>query len=311
MNLRKFTWLAASLPLLACGLAIADDDKSAPASDAAATDAAKDKPAATAKQADDAKPAEEVKPAASTPKPAAAPLLPRLRGQAAPARRPAADAVRAGVGAALRAAGELQNADRPPADDGEPDERRPPPPPGPKRDYAPPGGFAGDEDNPPPPAAPRPPPPPGGRFPGEVGPPHAGGPPAPTSPYDRLLRSAAPAAPGLNYDRLTRPTVQPDDPLMQELNSQEAQLDAKARDLAAHYRQMTFDEDRAKLRGELADVVTQHFEIRQRRRQLELQRLETQLDRLRGAIDKRTSAREALIKQRTEQLLGEEQDTGF
>ena len=65
------------------------------------------------------------------------------------------------------------------------------------------------------------------------------------------------------------------------------------------------------MRGDLEDVVLQQFEVRQQRRQLELERLESQLRRLREAIDKRSSSRETLIKQRIEQLVGEESDLGF
>ena len=98
---------------------------------------------------------------------------------------------------------------------------------------------------------------------------------------------------------------------MDRLNSEEAQLDAKARNLAAHYRHASDESDRQKLRAEALEVVTNHFDVRQKRRALELERLEKQLDRLRSAINKRTEARETLIRQRTDQLLGEEQDAGF
>jgi len=98
---------------------------------------------------------------------------------------------------------------------------------------------------------------------------------------------------------------------MQKLNSDEARLEAKARDISAHFRTTTAEVRRDELRTELADVVLQQFEIRQQRRQLELERLEKQLERLRGAIEKRAGAREELIKQRIDQLIGEDQDLGF
>jgi hypothetical protein len=103
----------------------------------------------------------------------------------------------------------------------------------------------------------------------------------------------------------------PDDPEMQKLNNEEAHLEAQARDISAHYRTTTIETERDKLRGELEDIVLQQFEVRQERRQLELQRLELQLTRLREAIDKRTSSRDELIKQRIEQLVGEEPGLGF
>ncbi len=98
---------------------------------------------------------------------------------------------------------------------------------------------------------------------------------------------------------------------MQKLNTEEAHLEVQARNISAHYRATTVETERDKLRGDLEDVVLQQFEVRQQRRQLELERLEHQLKRLREAIDKRTSSRDALIKQRIEQLVGEESDVGF
>ncbi len=98
---------------------------------------------------------------------------------------------------------------------------------------------------------------------------------------------------------------------MQKLSTEEARLEAKARDISAHYRATTVESERDQLRGDLEDVVLQQFEVRQQRRQLELERLESQLRRLREAIDKRSSSRETLIKQRIEQLVGEESDLGF
>lgn len=103
----------------------------------------------------------------------------------------------------------------------------------------------------------------------------------------------------------------PDDPEMQKLNAQEAHLEREAREISAHYRMTTIETERDKLRGDLEDIVLQQFEVRQQRRQVELERLEHQLKRLREAIDKRTNSRDELIKQRIEQLVGEESDLGF
>jgi hypothetical protein len=307
MIVRRFTWLAVCVPLLTCHGALADDDQSAPAEAAPTAQVADEaKPAddarkaSDAKKADESKKTEEAKPATKATDAGSAPRG-RLRGGGGlglpPGRRPAGEALRGGLGAALRAAGELQNADQPVVEGFDPAERRPPRP-AVDRAYAPPGGFPADGDNPAPPDGPLPPPLPP-RRPGDDGPP----PPRPAGGLRGLASGLVPPA---------QPYGAPhDDVEMGKLNAEEVDLDIKARDLAAHYRRTTVEKRRAELREQLADVVTQHFEIRQQRRQLELERLEKQLDRLRGAIDKRTTARETLIKQRTEQLLGEEQDAGF
>ena len=98
---------------------------------------------------------------------------------------------------------------------------------------------------------------------------------------------------------------------MQRINASENEMERMTHDLVEQYRSHGTDEMRQKFRQELAKVVAMHFELRQQRRQLELRRLEDQLERLREAIDKRTEARESLIRDRLSQLLGEEQDVGF
>ena len=103
MILHKLSWLALLLPLAMVGASWADDDKAPAAKDAQAATESSDKTASDPKPAADDKPV--AKPADA---PAVTPLLPRLRGQQRPAgQRPGAAAVRAGVGAALRAAGEV------------------------------------------------------------------------------------------------------------------------------------------------------------------------------------------------------------
>ncbi|HVU87240.1 MAG TPA: hypothetical protein VHD36_07960 [Pirellulales bacterium] len=332
MKMRSFFAVVLCAALGASGVARADDTATTTKDDDKPVTTATDKPAAAADD-DDAKPVEAkpaAKPAApAAPKPAAAPVAPlggglRARGplRANPqpgAPRPAADALRAGVRAGVRAAVQAPSELQPgepftaPADGEAPATRRPPGPAG-DRPYAPPGGFGPGPDGPPPPDGPQPPPPPRGAAP----PPPPHGPQAAPPPrvegghYDRLLRGGDLN----NYDRLTRPVPQrygtsPDDPEMQKLNTEEARLEAHARDTAVRYRTTTDEIERDKLRGELEDFVLQQFEVRQQRRQLELERLEQQLKRLREAIDKRTSSRDTLIKQRIEQLVGEESDLGF
>ncbi len=315
MKMRYLSGLALCLPLCVINIALAADS-SPPAKDEPAAKAPVDDAKAGEAKSDansDGPRAEEVKPkakpaaGATTPAPLGSGLRGRLRGGATPAApRPGADTLRAGIGAALRAAGEIQNSDAlaPPAvDDGE---GRPMSGP---RSYAPPGGFAPPPEGPPPPDGPMPPPPPPPPLrrpgdgpspphrPGDFGPPPAGR-PAPLAPLEHQN------ATGWRYGGAQ-------DPEMQKLSTVEARLEARARDISAHYRATTVETQRDELRGDLEDVVLQQFEVRQQRRQLELERLETQLRRLREAIDKRSSSRDALIKQRIDQLVGEESDAGF
>jgi hypothetical protein len=57
--------------------------------------------------------------------------------------------------------------------------------------------------------------------------------------------------------------------------------------------------------------VEQHFEVRQKRRELQVQRLAEELERLRAAIGRRNESRPAIVEQRLRDLLGEPRDLDF
>jgi hypothetical protein len=100
------------------------------------------------------------------------------------------------------------------------------------------------------------------------------------------------------------------DPEMHKLATAENELDRRTRELARDYREAPNDE-RAKLREELKELVTRHFETRQERRALELKRFEEELKRLREAMELRETEREQIIDKRVSELLGEETGPGF
>ncbi|HEV7221173.1 MAG TPA: hypothetical protein VGN42_00630 [Pirellulales bacterium] len=100
------------------------------------------------------------------------------------------------------------------------------------------------------------------------------------------------------------------DPEMFELEQDDQRLDRESRELAEHYRRATEGPARGELRHKLKETVAQHYKTRQSRRELEVKRLEAQLERLRGALEKRSKDAEAVIDRRVSQLLGEE-DFGF
>ncbi|MGD0898850.1 MAG: hypothetical protein ABR915_13515 [Thermoguttaceae bacterium] len=68
---------------------------------------------------------------------------------------------------------------------------------------------------------------------------------------------------------------------------------------------------REEIKKQLQKVVTEQFEVRQARRQLEVKRLEEALQGLRDAIDRRNKARQDLVGKRVAELLGPEDDAGF
>lgn len=100
------------------------------------------------------------------------------------------------------------------------------------------------------------------------------------------------------------------DPEMFELEQNDRRLDRESHALAEQYRRTPEGPAREEIRGKLREAVGRHFKARQERRELEVKRLEAQLDRLRGALERRAKDADALIDRRMSQLLGDE-DFGF
>ena len=100
------------------------------------------------------------------------------------------------------------------------------------------------------------------------------------------------------------------DPEMFELEQNDRRLDRESHELAEQYRRTPEGPAREELRGKLQEVVARHFKTRQERRELEVKRLEAQLERLRGALERRSKDADAIIDRRMSQMLGDE-DFGF
>lgn len=100
------------------------------------------------------------------------------------------------------------------------------------------------------------------------------------------------------------------DPEMFELEENDRRLDHDSHELAEHYRHAPEGPAREEIRGKLRETVERHFKVRQERRELEVKRLEAQLERLRGALERRSKDADAIIERRMSQLLGAE-DFGF
>ncbi len=83
------------------------------------------------------------------------------------------------------------------------------------------------------------------------------------------------------------------------------ELERETRELAMQFRMAPSDE-RDTIRKRVDELVNKHFEVRQERRELELKRLEKELDRLSDAIKQRNESRDALVKKRISQILGED-----
>ena len=100
------------------------------------------------------------------------------------------------------------------------------------------------------------------------------------------------------------------DPEMFELEQNDQRLERESHEMAEQYRRAPEGRLRDELRAKLQETVKQHFKARQERRELEVKRLQAQLERLRGAVERRAKDADAIINQRISQLIGEE-DFGF
>ena len=96
-------------------------------------------------------------------------------------------------------------------------------------------------------------------------------------------------------------SVERDDPEMFKLMKEEGELERQTTDLAAKYRDAAKDQ-KEKVKEDLRKAVTQHFDLRQKRRALEAKRLEEELKRFRDAIDGREKNRSQIIDKRVDDL---------
>lgn len=161
-----------------------------------------------------------------------------------------------------------------------------------------------------------------GRGPGERDPRGPGGPdggprgPGFGGPRPGGLPGSYPGAPGLpggpspfgpptDWEQMKRV-----DPEMYKLEMADQEMERQTSDLSMQYRRAP-KEEKAELRKELEEVVLKHFEVRQEKRQLQLTRLEKELQRLRDEIERRTQKRGEIVGKRLSELVGERSDIDF
>ena len=101
-----------------------------------------------------------------------------------------------------------------------------------------------------------------------------------------------------------------EDPEMAALNRSDYDLDAKTQELAEQLRNAK-TEEREKIKTQITETVTKHFDVRQKRRELQIKRMEDELKKLREAMIKRNESKEQIIKKRLTELVGNEDDLGF
>jgi hypothetical protein len=99
------------------------------------------------------------------------------------------------------------------------------------------------------------------------------------------------------------------DPEMEKLMQIDFKLDHESHELAEEYR--IADKDKKdEIKKNLADTVNKQFEARQKRRALEVERLDAEIKKIRASIEKRTAAKQQIVDRRIAELLGQD-DTSF
>ena len=182
--------------------------------------------------------------------------------------------------------------------------------------------LAADDDRPappPPPAEASPPrkdPPPrphgdeGPRGPGGFGPPHGG--PAHNAPgHGGSGHGAGPGPGGPGHSPGPWGHFDPErfkeiDPELYTAWKEDRELEKKTFELGEQYRRTKDADEKTKLKNEIAAEVEKHFDVRQKKRTLELKRFEEHLGRMKASIAKREEAKATILKERVDELTGED-----
>jgi hypothetical protein len=98
---------------------------------------------------------------------------------------------------------------------------------------------------------------------------------------------------------------------MAKLLNDEARHEQEASRLVQQYSHTEDDGERTKIRSKLSDVLDKQFDLQQKRRDLEIKRIEAQLKKVRELMQKRSDAREKIVKRRLDQLLQEADGLGW
>jgi hypothetical protein len=98
---------------------------------------------------------------------------------------------------------------------------------------------------------------------------------------------------------------QRDDPARFEREKKIAEFERQSRELAGSYSKAQDEAARKTFRANLAEVVTQLFDLREQNRQEEVRRMETELKRLKDTLEQRQKNRANIIERRIQQLTGE------
>jgi hypothetical protein len=101
------------------------------------------------------------------------------------------------------------------------------------------------------------------------------------------------------------------DPEMTKLISSENSAAFEVNRLIADYKRTDKDEEKAKIKTKLGDALTKQFDAQQKRRDLELTRLEEKVKKVRALMKKRDEERKTIVDKRLDQLVREAEGLGW
>jgi hypothetical protein len=90
-----------------------------------------------------------------------------------------------------------------------------------------------------------------------------------------------------------------------------AQLSRESEELVSRYSEASDDEQRQKIKAQLAELVARQFNLQQRIREDEVAQIEARVKKLRALIEKRKAAQQSIIENRLDQLLREAEGLGW
>ncbi len=91
----------------------------------------------------------------------------------------------------------------------------------------------------------------------------------------------------------------------------EREMEMRSFDLAQQIRKSKDDAEKEKLKADLMPLLGQLFDIREKHKDQEIERLSQELKRLQEQVEKRRKSKEAIVGKRYDELTGEANDEGW
>ena len=100
------------------------------------------------------------------------------------------------------------------------------------------------------------------------------------------------------------------DPEMFKLMQADSEMTREAMQMAGQFHRAP-KEQRDKIKDQIGKLLAKHFDVRQKRREMEIKRMEERLKKLRESIAKRNESRDLIVGKRLGELIGEKDDLDF